>query len=154
MKPDRSEVEATVARLVAATGTERTHLLEVLLGIQKAYHHVPKEAAEEIRRRMGVPVADTYGIVTFYDLLTVEPTGEQVVRICDDVTCHLLGSTDLLARAGRDIGPEGAPGAAGGPSWVRSPCLGLCDRAPAAIRDGVALAPLRPADLKGGARRA
>lgn len=150
MAHNDADVKETVDRLITATGPQRTHILEVLHGVQKRYHHVPRAAADEIYRQMGVSVADTYGLVTFYDLFSVEPQGKHVLRICDDVICHLKGAADLVATAADRIGPEGRPTPGGELSWERCACLGLCERAPAATKDGVPVAPLAAAAIAAG----
>ncbi len=47
--------------------------------------------------------------------------------------CRLAGASELTADLERTIGPAGEPDAAGMTTWLRSPCLGLCERAPAAM---------------------
>ena len=149
-----ASIRARVREIIASRpGKDRAQLLEVLHEVQGAFQSVPRVAAEEIEREMGVPVTDTYGVVTFYDLLTDKPTGRTVLRICEDVTCHLHGSSELVAAAERSLGPEGEPSADGSISWTRCACLGLCDQAPAAHLGGEPLAPCIPAFVeKAGAR--
>ena len=53
------------------------------------------------------------------------------MHVCDDVACRCAGSEELIARARGALGPEGAD--VDGATWLRSPCLGQCDRAPAAM---------------------
>ena len=50
-----------------------------------------------------------------------------MVHVCDDVACRCAGSEELIAQ----LGPEGE--AVDGATWLRAPCLGQCDRAPAAM---------------------
>ncbi len=139
---DEDSIRARVREVIAARPEKgRTQLLEVLHEVQAAFQSVPRAAAEEIEREMGVPVTDTYGVVTFYDLLTEKPTGRTVLRICEDVTCHLHGAEALAAAAQQAIGPEGQPTADGALSWTRCACLGLCDKAPAAHLGEEPLAP-------------
>ncbi len=147
--------ERTREIIASRPGAGRTELLEVLHRVQEAFQSVPRAAAEEIERQMGVPVTDTYGIVTFYDLLTDKPTGRTVLRICEDVTCHMHGASALATAAERAIGPENQPSADGSVSWTRCACLGLCDRAPAAHLGGEPVAPCTAVDVeKAGAKHA
>jgi len=74
-----------------------------------------------------VPPADVYGVATFYALFSVTERPPRVVHVCDDVACRCAGSQELIAQ----LGPEGE--AVDGATWQRSPCLGQCDRAPAAM---------------------
>ena len=79
-----------------------------------------------------VPPADAYGVATFYALLATEPRPPRVVHVCDDLACKCVGADELIAQLEERFGPEGdLPTTA--PPLVRSPCLGQCDRAPAAL---------------------
>ena len=66
-------------------------------------------------------------MATFYALFSVVERPPRVVHVCDDVACRCAGSEELIAQ----LGPEGE--AVDGATWLRSPCLGQCDRAPAAM---------------------
>ncbi len=147
MPDDDREIRERVRSLIAETGRERTHLLEVLHKVQQEFHHVPRAAADAIEHEMLVPVADTYGVVTFYDLLSERPIGANVLRICEDVACSLHGAADLAGEAEKLLGPEDRPSGDGQVSWTRCACLGLCDKAPAALYREEPLAPLTPAAI-------
>ena len=147
MPEDDRQIRERVRSLIAETGRERSQLLEVLHKVQREFHHVPRAAADAIEQEMLVPVADTYGVVTFYDLLSEKATGRKVLRICEDVTCSLHGAEQVAAEAERVLGPEGEPSRNGDVSWTRCACLGLCDKAPAGLYDEEPLAPLAPAAI-------
>ena len=107
-------------------------------------------ALNYICERLTVPPADAYGVATFYGLLSVEPRPPRVLHVCEDVACQLPGlrRADAVARAAvRPRGAEDCDGAA----WLRSPCLGQCDRAPAAL---LTEAGAPPARARAGAGRA
>ena len=78
-----------------------------------------------------MPPADVYGVATFYALFSTEERPPRVVHVCDDVACRCAGSEELIAEVKERFGPEDTD--VGGASWLRSPCLGQCDRAPAAM---------------------
>jgi NADH-quinone oxidoreductase subunit F len=79
-----------------------------------------------ICRRLTIPPAEAYGVATFYALFSTRQRPPAVVHVCDDVACRLVGAEELCSRLERSHGPEGE-------AWSRSPCLGLCERAPAAF---------------------
>src|SRR5262249_30718692 len=77
---------------------------------------------------------------TFYALLATTPRPRRVVHVCDDIACRTRGAAELCAQLERTCGPEHhAPAGDHAhhhpdrPAWMRSPCLGLCDKAPAAL---------------------
>jgi NADH-quinone oxidoreductase subunit F len=93
---------------------------------------VSRGALNYISHRLHVPPAELWGVVTFYHLLSTKPRPPVVAHVCDDIACRIRGGETLCAALERALG---APGAAanGGPAWQRSPCLGQCERAPAAL---------------------
>lgn len=147
--PAETELRGRVREIIfSQPAPERTYLLEILHAVQEEFGHVPLQAAEEIHRAMGVPVAEIHTQVSFYDLLSLEPQGREVLHICQDVSCHLHGARELAAAAERVIGPEGQPTQDGRLSWHRCSCLGLCDKAPAALLGTEERAPITLGDVQ------
>ena len=64
-------------------------------------------------------------------MFSLEPRPPRVLHVCDDVVCRGTGSESLIAMLTERLGPAGTD--LGGATWLRSPCLGQCDRAPAAL---------------------
>ena len=93
-------------------------------------------ALNELCVRLTIPPADAYGVASFYALLAVEPRPPRVVHVCEDIACRCNGSQELIAQLEERFGGEGELSADGSATWYRSPCLGQCDRAPAALLDG------------------
>jgi NADH-quinone oxidoreductase subunit F len=56
-----------------------------------------------------------------------------LAHVCDDVVCRLKGAEKICEGMEKELGPAGAPGTKQGATWLRSPCLGLCEQAPAAL---------------------
>src|SRR6185369_4605218 len=54
-------------------------------------------------------------------------------HVCDDIACRLAGAEQTCADLERTLGPAGGAAREGTVGWLRSPCLGLCERAPAAM---------------------
>ena len=57
----------------------------------------------------------------------------RVVHVCEDLACRCHGSEELIAQLEERFGAEGELSDDGSATWYRSPCLGQCDRAPAAM---------------------
>ena len=121
----------------AAGGHEaraRRHLLlPALWALQERTGWISPGGLNEVCRRLNVPPADAYGVASFYALLALEPQPRRVVHVCDDVACRCHGAESLAAQLEERFGPEGAPSGDGSATWLRSPCLGRCDTAPAAL---------------------
>jgi NADH-quinone oxidoreductase subunit F len=113
--------------------SRRHLLLPVLLSVQEHVGWISPGALNHIAERLTVPPADVYGVATFYALLSVEPRPARVVHVCEDLACRCNGSQELIAQLEEHLGAEGELNADGSATWLRSPCLGQCDRAPAAM---------------------
>lgn len=115
-------VEETAGRVVrTARDSLRHYLLPVLDAVQSEIGHISQGATDAIAARLNIPPAEVYAVATFYALLSTEPRPGTVVHVCDDTACRTAGGTVLLDAFGdRD-------------DVVSSPCLGQCDRRPAAF---------------------
>ena len=111
------------AILAPCAGRGRDALLPLLWDIQTAAGHISPEAVHSISHCLRVPEADIYGVIGFYSLFHPKPTGERIVRVCTDPVCALRGGDDLL-----DALPDDPD-----ITVEHSPCLGLCEHAPAAL---------------------
>ncbi len=110
---------------------QRHQLLPTLHALQEHAGWISPGGLNYIARRLTIPPADVYGVATFYALFSVEPRAPRVVHVCDDIVCRCAGSESLIATLTEQIGPAGTD--LNGSSWLPSPCLGQCDRAPAAL---------------------
>jgi len=113
---------------------ERRHLLlPALHAVNDRVGWISQGALGYICQRLTVPPADAYGVASFYALFSLTPRPPVVAQVCDDVACLVQGAEAVCAELERTLGPAGTPTAAGRATWQRSPCLGLCERAPAAM---------------------
>lgn len=113
---------------------ERRHLLlPVLHALQERFGWISPEAQGHVARRLEVPPADVFAVVSFYHWFALEPRPPVVAHVCDDVACRSRGAEGLATRLGAELGPEGEPALGGRVTWHRSPCLGICERAPGAL---------------------
>ena len=119
-----TDTAALDSLLAPYAGRGRDALLPLLWDVQTHAGHISAEAVHAISHCLRVPEADIYGVVGFYSLFHAQPTGERIVRVCTDPVCALRGADALLASL-----PEDDPTL----TIEHSPCLGLCEHAPAAL---------------------
>ncbi|MEV4108584.1 NAD(P)H-dependent oxidoreductase subunit E [Nonomuraea sp. NPDC049695] len=116
----------TDLRVAARAESQRDLLLPALHAVNDRVGWISEGALEYICRRLTVPPAEAYGVATFYSLLSMEPRPKRVLHVCTDLACQAKGGEDVRRRVEEALGPQGT-------SWHESPCLGLCERAPAAL---------------------
>jgi NADH-quinone oxidoreductase subunit F len=116
-----------------AARARRHLLLPALWALQERVGWISPGGLNEVCRRLTIPPADAYGVASFYALFATEPRPARVVHVCEDLACRCNGSDDLIAQLEERFGAEGELSDDGSSTWLRSPCLGQCDRAPAAM---------------------
>ncbi|HEY7702464.1 MAG TPA: NAD(P)H-dependent oxidoreductase subunit E, partial [Candidatus Limnocylindrales bacterium] len=129
----RSGVDGRVARGGHAIRARRSELLPALHAVQDRIGWISQPALNYISRRLAVPPAEAYGVATFYALFATTARPPVMAHVCDDIACRLAGAESICDDLTRTVGPEGVADADGRSGWLRSPCLGLCERAPAAL---------------------
>ncbi|HLT20852.1 MAG TPA: NAD(P)H-dependent oxidoreductase subunit E [Thermomicrobiales bacterium] len=116
-----------------ALRSQRHMLLPALHAIRDATGYISPGGLNYVCQRLDVPPADAYGVASFYALFSLEEQPPVVAHVCDDIACRINGALGLCQQLEDQIGPEGTPSADGKMTWVRSPCLGQCNRAPVAL---------------------
>ena len=124
-------VEDRTATVQRARG-RRQLLLPALHAVQARVGWVSKGALAYVCRRLHVPPAEGYGVASFYGWFALAPRTAVTAHVCDDIACKLAGADALCDELTRDFSRESDVKRVDG-SWQRSPCLGLCERAPAAL---------------------
>jgi NADH-quinone oxidoreductase subunit F len=120
----KTELDGHVATGGDALRSRRHLLLPALWAAQSRAGWISPGALNYVCQRLSVAPAEAYGVATFYAMFSVKPQPKTVVHVCDDLACRLAGAPALLeelkARRPAD-------------SVRPSPCLGLCERAPAVL---------------------
>jgi NADH:ubiquinone oxidoreductase subunit E len=130
------ERAAVDAALPAFEPFERHRLLPLLQEVQARSGTLSKGLLGYLSQQVRVPFAELYGVASFYALLNTGQT-EPRVRLCSGVPCILAGAeplADLLRQHGQL-------------EWTWFPCIGQCDRAPAALVGDEPIYHLTPSDI-------
>ena len=112
---------------------KRHMLLPALHAIRDAEGYISPGGLNYVCQRLSVPPAEAYGVASFYAMFRLEPTPPVVAHVCDDVACRMRGALDICNELEQRVGPQGTPTADGNATWHRSPCLGMCECAPAVL---------------------
>ncbi|SMC91559.1 NAD(P)H-dependent oxidoreductase subunit E [Lentzea albidocapillata] len=121
-----SEAERVVVDLF--TGMGRDQLLPALHAVNDRVGWISQGALNHICRVLHIPPAEAYGVASFYSLFSLSERPPKVVHVCVDLACQVNGAKSLCDRLTAELGPAGAKS-----GWLRSPCLGVCEKAPVAL---------------------
>lgn len=116
-----------------AASPSRDLLLPGLHAIQARVGWISPGAVNYVAVRMNLPPAEIYGVASFYGMFSLAPRAPVAAQVCDDIACMTRGAEKMCAELEQRLGPAGSSNAKAGAAWLRSPCLGLCERAPAAL---------------------
>ncbi len=134
---DYEPLDGRVAYGGHAAREQRHLLLPALHAVQDAVGSISKGALGYVSERLMIPPAEAYGVATFYALFRTGRSGGRVVHLCDDFVCSGRGAGEIASALDE-----------AGVRWEPSPCLGQCDRAPAALvhQPGDGYVSVAPAD--------
>lgn len=125
------EQEAKLMEVIAEHKGQQGSAIPVLHEAQEIYGYLPIEVQEMISEGLDVPLAEIYGIVTFYTQFSLNPKGDYRIGICLGTACYVKGSGDILEkfkeRLSIDVGectPDGKF------SLDATRCIGACGLAP------------------------
>ena len=127
-----SEIEAQVLKIVELHAQIEGALLPILHDVQRAFHHIPRDAIAIIAEALNLSRAEVYGVVSFYSDFREAPAGRRHLKICRAEACQARGgramAEGVLTRFGVDWDGTTSDG-----ELTVSPvyCLGLCSVAPA-----------------------
>ena len=116
----------------------RDLLIEYLHLIQDKYGCLSAEHLVALAEEMKIALTEVYEVATFYahfDVVNAEtkPPPPITIRVCDSVTCEMFGAEELISTLSKNIPTE--------IRILRAPCMGACDKAPAAAVGHAQFAP-------------
>ena len=124
--------------------------IPVLHEAQEIYGYLPIEVQKMISEGLNIPLAEIYGIVTFYAQFTTNPKGKYQIGVCLGTACYVKGSGDILDKVkellGVDVGectPDGLF------SIDATRCIGACGLAPVMTVNDDVYGRLLPDDVEG-----
>jgi len=130
---------AALDKTIESYNFEPTALIQVLHAAQQLFGYLSADLLTYIAGKLKLPVAQVYGVVTFYHFFTMKPRGKHQLLVCTGTGCHVRGSKAILERLQQQLGvAEGECTKDGLFSVHQARCIGACALAPAiAIGDDV-----------------
>ena len=125
-------------------------LMPVLHEAKKIFGCLPIEVQKVISEKLNMPMAEIYGVVTFYSQFSLEPKGDYVIGVCLGTACYVKGAQKIIDRIKREINVEvGATSPDGKFSLDATRCIGACGLAPVLIVNEDVYGRLVEADIPG-----
>ena len=116
---------------------ERTPLMMILSDIQKEYGYIPLDVQELVSEETGIPVAEIYGVVTFYSFFSLNPKGKYVIGVCLGTACYVKGGQQIIDKFSELLGIKPGETTEDGLFTLSAlRCIGACSIAPAVNING------------------
>ena len=110
---------------------EKDNLISMLEEVQEKFGFIPLEAQKELSEYLKIPMAEIYGVITFYSRFTLEPKGKHTISACLGTACFVKGSKKIMDRLTDRLKIEpGQTTKDGLFSIDETRCVGACGLAP------------------------
>ncbi len=144
------EQERRFAEIIEKYKDTQGELIPVLHEVQEVYGYLPFFVQKKIGEALGIPMAEVYGVVTFYTQFSLKPKGKFRVSVCMGTACYVKGSQEVMLMVkealGIDVGECSEDGLF---SLDSCRCIGACGLAPVVMVNDDVHGKLRAEDIKG-----
>ncbi len=126
-----TETDPKMQEILNTYVQDKSNLIQILNEVQEYYGYVPEKAMLAISDYLSIPMAEIYGVVTFYARFTLKPKGKYHIAVCLGTACFVKGSEKILDRVKERLGIDvGETTADGNFSIEATRCIGACGLAP------------------------
>lgn len=142
------EQEKNLRDVIAAHRDIPGALIPVLQQAQDIYGYLPIEVQQIIADGLGIPLAEVYGVATFYAQFALNPKGECEISVCMGTACYVKGAGAIVDKISEKLGIE--PGGItpdGKFSLNNTRCIGACGLAPVMTINDEVYGRLTPNDV-------
>lgn len=110
---------------------EKDNLIQMLNEIQEHYGYIPMNVQEKLSEFLNIPLAEVYGVVTFYSRFSLEPQGKYRITVCLGTACFVKGSQRIMDRLTEKLGIGPGETTKDGLFTIeQTRCVGACGLAP------------------------
>ena len=76
----------------------KDNLIQMLNEIQEHYGYIPMDVQKELSEFLSIPMAEIYGVITFYSRFSLKPKGKYNISVCLGTACFVKGSQKIMDR--------------------------------------------------------
>ncbi len=94
----RYDLAEAIDDIVNRYEAKPTALIMILQDVQKHYRYLPMEALKLVAKKMDLPLAQIFGVATFYRSFSLTPKGKHHVCVCTGTACHVRQASVIVDR--------------------------------------------------------
>lgn len=124
-----------VREIIEKNNHDKARLIPILQQVQDAYRYLPPQVLTYIATVLNMPVAEVYGVATFYAHFSLEAKGKYIIKVCDGTACHVKGSNRLIDTLYSKLRLNAQKHTTDDMMFTLEPvsCLGACGLAPVMV---------------------
>lgn len=89
-------VDEKVAQIAKKYKSVDGGIISALHEVQDEYGYIPESVQKYLSKELDIPMADIYGIITFYSRFSLLPKGKYNIQVCMGTACYVKGAEDVL----------------------------------------------------------
>jgi len=117
--------------VIASHKDAKGSLMPILNESQKIFGCIPFDVQNRISEALGIPMAEIYGVITFYSHFSLEPKGKNIANVCMGTACYVKNAERIIEEMTKETGAEVDKVSADGKFTLEATrCIGACGLAP------------------------
>lgn len=137
---------SSIAEIVAATGRDRTRLLDILIAAQATRATLSDDEITEIAAELGLHTVEVLDTASFYAFFSRTAAGRRQVRFSRTPISSMKGAEAVVRAFERATGSALGETSADGITLSWTSDIGMADQEPACLIDGAVFTGLDPSD--------
>ena len=130
--------------------TTKGALIEILHKAQHIFGYLPRDVQLYVARKLGIPGAEVYGVVSFYSYFSTKPGGKHTISVCMGTACFVRGAEKILEGFKHKLGIEANETTEDGLFTIKDVrCIGACGLAPVVMVDGKVFGRVKEDEIDG-----
>ncbi|MCT4621011.1 MAG: NADH-quinone oxidoreductase subunit NuoE [Marinisporobacter sp.] len=126
------ELEKYIDTLPSTKGA----LIEILHKAQDLFGYLPRDVQLFVSRKLGIPGAEVFGVVSFYSYFTTKPQGKHTISVCMGTACFVKGADKIIGKLKENLHINSGETTEDGLFTLREVrCIGACGLAPVVMVD-------------------
>lgn len=144
------EMYDELGAFIESLETTRGAVIEILHKAQEIFGYLPRDVQLYIARKLGIPGAEVYGVVSFYSYFSTKPSGKHTISVCMGTACFVRGADKVIGKFKEQLGIESNETTEDGLFTMKDVrCIGACGLAPVVMVDGKVYGRVKVDDVEG-----
>ena len=143
-----ADFRGRVQKIARQYPDSRSAVLPALRLAQERDGYLTREGFRDVADALDLTPAYCEGVASFYDMFHLEPVGQQLVEVCTNVSCALVGAQQVLEAFESELGVRAGGTTEDGAVTLRTiECAGGCGWGTVVAVNHRYREPVRPEDV-------